>query len=127
MIPPTIYYSKVGLELAKIVFRQRAMSPPYVTPPPSNSIPIGTFKLTVFRSSTIEVFQTTHKSLWQTIKSGYAKMDGAAIVQRVRNTSRADVANAGVVACELLGFWTVGEMIGKRKIVGYRHKVESHH
>jgi len=29
MIPPTIYYSKVGLELGKIIFEQRKMSPPY--------------------------------------------------------------------------------------------------
>lgn len=28
MIPPTVYYSKVGLELAKLVFRGQNMSPP---------------------------------------------------------------------------------------------------
>lgn len=26
--PPTVYYSKVGLELAKLVFKGRQMSPP---------------------------------------------------------------------------------------------------
>lgn len=30
MIPPTIYYTKVGYELAKIVFRSQRMSPPCV-------------------------------------------------------------------------------------------------
>lgn len=30
MIPPTVYYGKVGLELAKIVARGQKMSPPYV-------------------------------------------------------------------------------------------------
>ena len=27
-IPPTIYYAKVGLELSKLVFKGRQMSPP---------------------------------------------------------------------------------------------------
>jgi hypothetical protein len=32
MIPPTVYYGKVGLELAKLVARGQKMSPPYVMP-----------------------------------------------------------------------------------------------
>jgi len=28
MVPPTVYYSKVGLELAKLVFNGQKMSPP---------------------------------------------------------------------------------------------------
>ena len=28
LIPPTIYYSKVGLELSKMVFKGQKMSPP---------------------------------------------------------------------------------------------------
>ena len=28
MIPPTLYYSKVGLELGKLVFRGQNMTPP---------------------------------------------------------------------------------------------------
>ena len=28
MIPPTLYYSRVGLELGKLVFRGQNMSPP---------------------------------------------------------------------------------------------------
>lgn len=30
MIPPTVYYGKVGLELAKLVAQGQKMSPPYV-------------------------------------------------------------------------------------------------
>lgn len=30
MIPPTLYYSRVGLELGKLVFRGQKMTPPYV-------------------------------------------------------------------------------------------------
>jgi hypothetical protein len=29
LIPPSIYYSRVGLELARIIFRGQQMSPPY--------------------------------------------------------------------------------------------------
>lgn len=32
----------------------------------------------------------------------------------------AQLAAAGIVTAEVLGFFTVGEMIGKFKVVGYR-------
>jgi hypothetical protein len=32
MIPPTMYYSRVGLELGRLVFQGQKMSPPYVQP-----------------------------------------------------------------------------------------------
>jgi F-type H+-transporting ATPase subunit g len=33
----------------------------------------------------------------------------------------------GVVLAEVLGFFTVGEMIGRMKLVGYRGDTGSHH
>jgi len=42
-----------------------------------------------------------------------------AMLDRVRGASRQDIATIGVLLAELLGFFTVGEMIGRRKIVGY--------
>lgn len=32
LVPPTIYYSKVGFELSKLVIRGQKMSTPYVVP-----------------------------------------------------------------------------------------------
>jgi F-type H+-transporting ATPase subunit g len=39
---------------------------------------------------------------------------------RVRNASPKELALAGVTAAEVIGFFTVGEMIGRMNIVGYR-------
>ena len=39
MIPPTIYYSKVGVELAKLVAKDQKMALPYVSPQPPLSPP----------------------------------------------------------------------------------------
>ena len=48
------------------------------------------------------------------------------ILNRIRNMSRADMATVGVVGAEVLGFFTVGEMIGRLKLVGYRGDTEHH-
>jgi len=34
--------------------------------------------------------------------------------------------NGALITAEVLGFFTVGEMVGRRKIVGYRGKVDHH-
>jgi hypothetical protein len=39
----------------------------------------------------------------------------------------AQLATYGVIFAELLGFFTVGEMIGRFKLVGYRGEKEAHH
>ena len=47
-------------------------------------------------------------------------------LSRFRNLSRGDLAFAGVVGAEVLGFFTIGEMLGRMKLVGYRGGVEHH-
>jgi F-type H+-transporting ATPase subunit g len=42
------------------------------------------------------------------------------LLARVRNMDRKELAFVGVTAAEVIGFFTVGEVIGRRKIVGYR-------
>ena len=37
-----------------------------------------------------------------------------------------NVKNGTLIAAEVLGFFTVGEMLGRWKIVGYRGKVDHH-
>ncbi len=46
------------------------------------------------------------------------------LLNQVRNMNREQMVAAGVVLAECLGFFTVGEMLGKFKIVGYRHAPE---
>ena len=43
-------------------------------------------------------------------------------LNQVRNLSRQQWFGAGLIAAEVLGFFTVGEMIGKFKVIGYRGK-----
>lgn len=47
------------------------------------------------------------------------------VLNSVRNMSREQMISAGVIGAEVLGFFTVGEMIGRMKLVGYRGEV--HH
>jgi len=111
-IPPTVYYAKVGLELTKLVFQGRNMSPP----------PLETFQ---------SYFQNLVKAvrnpglLFQTSKS--APAEPQSIISRIRNLNSAQLASGGVVLAEVLGFFTVGEMIGRMKLVGYRGETPAHH
>lgn len=103
-IPPTVYYSKVGLELGKMMWRERAMSPPKV-----------------------DFFQSTWKSIYESALPTLKNVSFKDALAKVRSLSSKEAASYGVIAAELVGFFTVGEIIGRRKIVGYRHKIESHH
>lgn len=55
-------------------------------------------------------------------------MTPESILSRIRNLDRAQLVSGGVLLAEVLGFFTVGEMIGRMKMVGYRgdtHAVET--
>ena len=47
------------------------------------------------------------------------------MLNSVRNVNRQQIAAMGIVTAEVLGFFTVGEMIGRMKLVGYSGK-EAH-
>lgn len=53
-------------------------------------------------------------------------MSPEGILSRMRNVNRQQLIAAGVVGAEVLGFFTVGEMIGRMKLVGYRGDTEHH-
>ncbi|KAJ5491048.1 hypothetical protein N7539_002615 [Penicillium diatomitis] len=95
MIPPTIYYSRVGLELGKLVFRGQKMSPPNMA-----------------------TFQSYFEPLMNVMRNP------AAIKNLQMPSPR--IALFGVTAAEIIGFFTVGEMIGRMNIVGYRGEVAHH-
>ena len=48
------------------------------------------------------------------------------ILSRVRNMNGQQLASAGVIGAEVLGFFTVGQMLGRLKLVGYRGDVHHH-
>lgn len=102
LIPPTIYYSRVGLELAKLTFHGQKMAPPSVAQFQSYFQPLtGALR--------------NPSSLFSRISS----YDPQAVLQSVRNLNRQQLAQVGVFGAEILGFFTVGTMIGRMKVVGY--------
>lgn len=48
------------------------------------------------------------------------------ILSRVRDADKKEIAFAGVTAAEVIGFFTVGEMIGRMNIIGYRGEPAHH-
>ncbi len=53
-------------------------------------------------------------------------MSPESILSRIRNVDRQQLVSAGVIGAEVLGFFTVGEMIGRMKLGGYRGDTEYH-
>lgn len=114
------------------------MSPPYVahsrTPKLRSENSIKLIYTRSYRS--LDVFQSYFSSLVNTIRHPTAFLSTAenttnsvtlnGILGRIRNVSRQQLVSAGVISAEVLGFFTVGEMIGRLKLVGYRGDVEHH-
>ncbi|KAI9817178.1 MAG: hypothetical protein M1827_001290 [Pycnora praestabilis] len=114
MIPPTIYYSRVGLELSKLIFQGQKMSPPSVATFQSYFQPL----VNVVRHP-MSVFTHTTTST--------NTMSPEHILSQIRSLNRESMVTVGVVFAEVLGFFTVGEMLGRFKLVGYRGEVGEHH
>ncbi|KAK1595703.1 ATP synthase subunit G [Colletotrichum navitas] len=113
-VPWVVYYSRVGLELSKIVFHGQKMAPP----------PVSTFQSYFQRALDIlKNPNTLLKSVSSTANSAAAAKP-ADIASRINTAS---VAFGAVVAAECLGFFTVGEMIGRFKIVGYHGETHAAH
>lgn len=103
--PRVVYYAKVGAETSKLVFHGQKMSPPSAA-----------------------TFQSYYEALWKSFKSGTLLKSPQNIIQQARSLSNAQLAVAGVVFAECLGFFTVGEMIGRFKLIGYRgESAAAHH
>jgi F-type H+-transporting ATPase subunit g len=49
------------------------------------------------------------------------------ILSSIRNVDRKQMISISVVFAELLGFFTVGTMIGRMKVVGYHGEVHHEH
>ncbi|KAL5611746.1 hypothetical protein BROUX41_000679 [Berkeleyomyces rouxiae] len=106
-IPKITYYSKVGLELGKLVAKGRNMEVPNMA-----------------------TFQTYYTQAFNALKQP-AKLVASAqqtlTALRTGGVTKAQLAAAGVLSAELLGFFTVGEIIGRFKLIGYRGEIPSTH
>ncbi|KAJ6160390.1 ATP synthase subunit G atp20 [Penicillium chermesinum] len=107
MIPPAIYYSRVGLELGKLVFRGQKMTPP---------------NLATFQSYFQPLINAASNPA--TLKN-ISLPSPQNFLARVRNANAKEIAFVGVTAAEVIGFFTVGEIIGRFNLVGYRGEVLS--
>lgn len=50
-------------------------------------------------------------------------MSPEGMLSRIRNINRQEMVSVAVTTAEVLGFFTVGEMIGRLKLVGYHGDV----
>lgn len=49
------------------------------------------------------------------------------MLERLRSMDTATLISVGIIGAETIGFFTIGEMIGRFKIVGYRGGQSEHH
>jgi F-type H+-transporting ATPase subunit g len=61
-------------------------------------------------------------TLFNRISSEASQTSPQNLLAQVRGMSNAQWASIGVVAAEVVGFFSVGEIIGRFKLVGYRAK-----
>ncbi|KAH7112469.1 mitochondrial F1F0-ATP synthase-like protein g subunit [Dendryphion nanum] len=105
LVPTATHYSKLALEVGKVVAKERNMAPPNT-----------------------EQFQKFFQPLLSGLRNPSTLLQQPAnLINQARSASQGQWVSAGVVAAEVLGFFTVGEMIGRFKIVGYRSKAQAHH
>ncbi len=80
--------------------------------------------------SSVSTFKSYFQHLWKQVQT--PGVFATNVLQRanpqyIRNLSRTQVVAGGVLLAECLGFFTVGEMIGRFKLVGYHGKTEAAH
>ncbi|KAF1832587.1 hypothetical protein BDW02DRAFT_502666 [Decorospora gaudefroyi] len=116
LVPQATYYGKVGLELGKLIAHQRSMAPPSMQ------------TMLNYMEPARNAFR--HPSSLMTrlaSEANSAAQQPANYLAQVRNMSREQWYSIGVVAAEVVGFFSVGEIIGRFKLVGYRTKKSDEH
>ncbi|OLN84373.1 ATP synthase subunit g, mitochondrial [Colletotrichum chlorophyti] len=117
-VPWVIYYSRVTLEVSKIVFHGQKMAPP----------PFTTFQ-TYFQNA-LGALKNPSALLTSASSTASSAASAAAAAKPSNVASRinaASVAAGAVVAAECLGFFTIGEIIGRFKLVGYHGETPAAH
>ena len=97
------------------------MTPPYV-PSSAPRLPmLGNLWVVdmPLHHSSVSTFKAYFQNFVKSVQSGSFFSNAGASLQNVRNISRTQVAAAGVLLAECLGFFTIGEMIGRMKLIGY--------
>lgn len=79
------------------------------------------------KNSSVATFQSYYQNLWKSVQTRSILQSSQNFLQQTRNIGAAGLVTGGVVFAELLGFFTVGEIIGRAKLIGYHGEVGSHH
>lgn len=96
----TLFYGKVGAELSKQVYLKERLQPP---------------SLSDFKRAYLGIY---YKSLYYATKPNE-------FISLVKSLKKDDAIKYSAYLVQILGFYSVGEVIGRRKLVGY--KDYSHH
>lgn len=80
--------------------------------------------LLLTHDSDLATFKSTYRSL---LDPNTFKTFACTAIESVRTGNKKDLVFIGVLSAEILGFFTVGEIIGRRKLIGYRGATGTHH
>lgn len=72
----------------------------------------------------INVFRNP-RTIVSAASSATSSVNPGAMLSSIRNANSKQIATVGIIFAEVLGFFTVGEMVGRWKLVGYHG--EPHH
>lgn len=61
------------------------------------------------------------------ISSAMPSGNGQQMLQQVRNVNGGSMTTYAIILAQILGFFTVGEMIGRLKVVGYHGEPPHEH
>lgn len=76
--------------------------------------------LTNAQHSPFTTFQTAFQNAWVQVQNPSQLIQkSTAFVKSARNLTPTQLTAGGVLAAEILGFFTVGEIVGRFKLVGY--------
>ena len=109
------------------------MSPPYVYLKTWVLPFVKPRRLNIMDNRNVSTFQAYFQRLVKSVRNPSSLVGEASntspttVLQRVRNVNQAQLVSGGVIVAELLGFFTVGEMIGRWKLVGYKGDTGAHH
>ncbi|GAV54370.1 hypothetical protein ZYGR_0AL01020 [Zygosaccharomyces rouxii] len=97
----TVYYGKVGAELSKQVYLKERLQPP-----------------------SIDEFKRAYVGLYQ--RGLFYASRPKDVINLVKAFKKDDYIKYTAFFVQLLGFYSVGEIIGRRKLVGYKD-YNNHH
>ncbi|KAK5109390.1 hypothetical protein LTR62_007056 [Meristemomyces frigidus] len=130
LVPPTVYYARVVGELGKLMFQGRNMYPPNMSTiqtylqPVQNALRNPSALLNQTQSQATQAATKASNVAQNTAQKAAENPD--AVMNQLRNFDSGAMIAVGVVLAEVIGFFTVGEMIGRFKIIGYRGE-HGHH